>query len=369
MVVSSGTCYTVCAMSNRDDKQEKPTAKRQHHSSVNDRMYVVPPTTDASGFDPVPPNQGTSARSSNLPDLIYALDAVGTILAINQAVAAYGYRVEDLIGSSFIDLLYHEDQTWVERQFAQVVEAEKDEIRSQQFRMVSKSGDIYWVEANGIFRFTPDGDFIMQEGVCRDISQSIQNQHVMLKAKMELEEQVRIRTAELVKANEELQKEIFDRRNTERSLREREADLEMEKANLQETNTALKVLLKRREVDKQEFEEQVLYNIKELILPYVDKLKQVAADERQLAYVTILESNLNDITGNFTRRLSMDSYGLTNSELKVANFIRQGKRTRDIASLLGISARTVEAYRLSIRRKMRIQGRKVNLRTFLMSIN
>lgn len=356
-------------MSNRDDKQDKSTAKRQNPSSVNDRIYVVPPTADASGSDPVPPNQGTTARFSNLPDLIYALDAVGTILAINQAVVAYGYRVEDLIGSSFIDLLYHEDQTWVERQFAQVVEAEKDEIRSQQFRMVSKSGDIYWVEANCIFRFTPDGEFIMQEGVCRDISQSIQNQHVMLKAKMELVEQVRIRTAELVKANEELQKEIFDRRNTERSLREREADLEMEKANLQETNTALKVLLKRREVDKQEFEEQVLYNIKELILPYVDKLKQVAADERQLAYVTILESNLNDITGNFTRRLSLDSYRLTNSELKVANFIRQGKRTREIASLLGISARTVEAYRLSIRRKMRIQGRKVNLRTFLMSIN
>jgi DNA-binding CsgD family transcriptional regulator len=191
----------------------------------------------------------------------------------------------------------------------------------------------------------------------------------MLKAQMELEEQVKIRTAELVRANEELQREIYDRRNTEQRLREREADLEMEKANLQETNTALKVLLKRREVDKQEFEEQVLYNIKELILPYLDKLKQVAVDKRQLAYLTILESNLSDINSNFTRRLSMESYGLTSSELKVANFIRQGKRTREIAALLGISPRTVEAYRLGIRRKMRIQGRKVNLRTFLMSIN
>ncbi len=315
------------------------------------------------------PNQSTAARSENLPDLIYALDEVGMILAVNQAVTAYGYRVEDLIGTSFIDLLYREDRDWVRDEYAQVVKEKKDQIRSQQFRLVSRSGDIRWSEANCIFRFTPQGHFIMQEGVCRDISQSIQNQHVMLRAQMELEEQVRIRTAELVKANEELQREIHDRRNTERSLREREADLEMEEANLQETNTALKVLLKRREVDKHEFEEQVLFNIKELILPYIDKLKQNAADERQLAYLTILESNLNDITGNFTRRLSMDSYGLTSSELKVANFIRQGKRTRDIASLLGISPRTVEAYRLGIRRKMRLQGRKINLRTFLMSIN
>ncbi|MGD9188736.1 MAG: PAS domain-containing protein, partial [Desulfobacteraceae bacterium] len=183
------------------------------------------------------------------------MDDVGNILGINQAVAAYGYRAENLMGTSFIDLLHIEDRDWVAQEYAQVLHEKKDQIRSQQFRMVSQSGDIRWIEANCIFRFTSHGQFIMHEGVCRDISQSIQNQNVMLKAQMELEEQVKIRTAELVRANEELQREIYDRRNTERRLREREADLEMEKANLQETNTALKVLLKRREVDKQEFEE------------------------------------------------------------------------------------------------------------------
>jgi PAS domain S-box-containing protein len=310
-----------------------------------------------------------SAQSDNLPDLIYTLDATGEIMALNQAINAYGYQVQELIGTSFFDLVHKEDRQWVRNEYEQVLKKKMDQIRSQQFRMVDKTGDVRWIEANCIFRFTPEGHFIMQEGVCRDISETIQNRNVMLKAQIELEEQVRIRTAELVLSNEELQKEIYDRRNTERRLRDREADLEMEKANLQETNTALKVLLKRREVDKHEFEEQVLYNIKELILPYLDKLKMVACDERQEAYLTILESNLSDITGSFTRRLAMDSYGLTNSELKVANFIRQGKKTREIASLLGISSRTVEAYRLGIRRKMRIQGRKVNLRTFLMSLN
>jgi PAS domain S-box-containing protein len=356
-------------MSNQDDNRGKPTAIRQSHSSDDDRKNVVSRTADLSGSEHVSPNHRTAVRSENLPDLIYTLDDVGNILGINQAVAAYGYRAENLMGTSFIDLLHIEDRDWVAQEYAQVLHEKKDQIRSQQFRMVSQSGDIRWIEANCIFRFTSHGQFIMHEGVCRDISQSIQNQNVMLKAQMELEEQVKIRTAELVRANEELQREIYDRRNTERRLREREADLEMEKANLQETNTALKVLLKRREVDKQEFEEQVLYNIKELILPYLDKLKQVAVDKRQLAYLTILESNLSDINSNFTRRLSMESYALTSSELKVANFIRQGKRTREIAALLGISPRTVEAYRLGIRRKMRIQGRKVNLRTFLMSIN
>ena len=52
----------------------------------------------------------------------------------------------------------------------------------------------------------------------------------------------------------------------------------------------------------------------------------------------------------------------------MANFIRQGKRSQDMASLLGLSIRTIEAYRLSIRRKMRLQNKKINLRTFLQAI-
>jgi len=172
-----------------------------------------------------------------------------------------------------------------------------------------------------------------------------------------------------VRANEEMQNELLERRATERALRNREADLELDKANLEETNTALRVLLKRREMDKHEFEEQVMYNVREMILPYLDTLKTLTSDERQHAYLAILDSNLGDITKAFSRRLSLDFYNLSPSELKVAIFIRQGKKTREIAALLGLSKRTIDAVRQSIRRKLRIQNRRINLRTFLMSIN
>ena len=137
----------------------------------------------------------------------------------------------------------------------------------------------------------------------------------------------------------------------------------------QEANTALRVLLKRREMDKRELEEQVLYNVKELVQPYLDKLKLDAKDIRNKAFISIIESNLNDITSAFSRRLAIDFYDLTKSELKVASFIRQGKRSHQIADILGLSVRTVEAYRNSIRRKLRIKKRKINLRTFLLSIS
>jgi DNA-binding CsgD family transcriptional regulator len=96
--------------------------------------------------------------------------------------------------------------------------------------------------------------------------------------------------------------------------------------------------------------------------------KELIVDERPKAYMSILESNLSDITSSFSRRLSLDYYNLTPAERKTANFIRQGKRTQEIASLLGLSPRTIETYRSNIRSKLRIQNRKVNLRTFLQSV-
>ena len=98
-------------------------------------------------------------------------------------------------------------------------------------------------------------------------------------------------------------------------------------------------------------------------------MRDNTTDERQKAYLNIIETNLNDITSAFSRRLSMDYYDLTISELKVANFIKQGRKTREIAELLGLSSRTVEAFRMSIRKKVRIHNKKVNLRTFLMSMD
>lgn len=307
--------------------------------------------------------------ADNIPDVVYSLDEFGVITAVNKAVSQYGYTVAELLGKNFTDMIHIEDRDRVVDRYFEIVTQRESLSHTQQFRIFSKSGDIHWIEAHCSIEFGPQGRFMYQEGVCRDITKIMESRDSLDNIRVELEELVEVRTAELTEANNELQREIIDRMETERVLREREVDLEMEKGNLQETNTALKVLLRRREVDKQEFEEQVMCNVKEFVLPYLDKLKELTVDERQKAYMSILESNLSDITSAFSRRLSLDYYNLTPAERKTANFIRQGKTTREIASLLGLSPRTVEAYRSNIRNKLRIQGQKVNLRTFLLSVS
>jgi PAS domain S-box-containing protein len=299
---------------------------------------------------------------AEIPDIYFALDDQGMILNINKAVAAIGFSRQEMIGRALDDWIHPDDRGRIKEAYNEAVAGKKDCSSCQQFRFLPQEGRPRWFEAHSAIRFTGDGAFWMHEGTCRDITARMQE-------RASLENQIRIRTAELLGANEALRKEITERRETEQVLRDREADLQMEKMHLQETNTALKVLLKRRDVDKRELEEQVMYNVMKLILPYLDKLRKNLADDQQVAYVSIIEANLNDITGAFARRLSIEYYGLTPAELKVANFIRQGKRSPEIARLMGLSKRTVEAHRQGVRRKLRILNKKVNLRTFLLAIS
>jgi PAS domain S-box-containing protein len=304
----------------------------------------------------------------NIPDIVYSLDASGTILAINKAVTTYGYTQDALAGKSFREWLYPPDQERIACEYRELTQLRKNAVRTQIFRILTQCGEIRWFEANCVIRFDEHGRFLLQEGVCRDITKKTHNEQNLIKAHEELEEKVRVRTHELILSNKELEKEIEERRVMEAILRDRERDLEVEKTNLQESNTALKVLLKRREEDRRMLEEQIQYNVKKLVLPYLGKVQKESLDERHKTYLGIAESNLADITCGFSRRLSLSFYGLTGSELKVADFIRQGRKNREIAHLLGLSIRTVEKFRQSIRGKLLLQNKKINLRTYLMSI-
>ena len=138
--------------------------------------------------------------------------------------------------------------------------------------------------------------------------------------------------------------------------------------NLQEVNTALRVLLKKRDDDKKELEGKVLSNVKELVVPYLEKLKKSELNERQRAFTDILESNLKDVISPFSQKLSYWYLELTPTEIQVANLVKQGKTTKEIAGILNLSSQTIEFHRKNIRGKIGIKNKKANLRTHLLSI-
>jgi DNA-binding CsgD family transcriptional regulator len=177
-----------------------------------------------------------------------------------------------------------------------------------------------------------------------------------------LERRVRERTRELMKANEDLRQEIANRKKVEKALRKRESELE-------ETNTALKVLLQGIEEAKQEAEERILWNIDEQIMPYLDKLKRRTVGEKSRTYLALLESNLKNITAGFPNRLSSTFSTLTPTEIEVVKLIMQGQTTKEIAGLMSIATSTIDFHRNNIRKKVGINRSNVNLRTYLSSLS
>jgi PAS domain S-box-containing protein len=204
--------------------------------------------------------------------------------------------------------------------------------------------------------------------IVTDISERARADEALRKAHDELERRVEERTAQLIKANQDLEREIAERKRTEDVLKAKRKELQTQSTTLEEANTALRVLLKRREEDKIELEEKVLLNVKELVIPFLERLKKSGLDAIQMGYASVLESSLDDIISPFSRRLSLTFLNLTPSEMQVANLVKHGKTTKEIAELLKVSKRTIESHRESIRGKIGIKNEKANLRTFLSSL-
>ena len=163
--------------------------------------------------------------------------------------------------------------------------------------------------------------------------------------------------------------DVTDIKLVEETLRERELELELQKQNLEEANTALRVLLKKREEDKGELEEKVLSNVKELVNPYLTRLKNTPLDRQQRAHLELIESNLNDIISPFLHQLSSKFLNLTPREIEVATLVKEGKATKEIAEMLNLSRNAVDFHRKNIRQKLGLKNKRANLRTHLLSLS
>jgi len=151
------------------------------------------------------------------------------------------------------------------------------------------------------------------------------------------------------------------RRELERTVSERTAEL-------REVNAALKVLLRAKEADKTDMAQRVIANVKQTVMPFLEKLGESPLKAEQRAFLRIVEQNLDDIVSPMVKTLSSSYLNLTPAEIQIANLIRQGKRTKEIAALLNLSENTVVSHRFKIRSKLGLKNRKVNLASYLKSL-
>jgi PAS domain S-box-containing protein len=277
-----------------------------------------------------------------LPDATFVINQNGNVMAWNRAIEEMtGVKAEDIIGKG--DYEHAVPFYGVRRPLLIDLVFWPDEEIEEKYNFVKKEGDALLAEADVPLR----GRNRVLWGKASPLYDGDGN---------------------IIGAIESL-RDVTERKQAEEAVRKRERELEMKSRNLEELNTALRVLLKRREDDKREFEERVLANLKQLVLPYIEKMKKSRLDEKDMSYVTILESNLKDIASPFSQQLSSKYLNLTPKEIQIANLIREGRTTKEIAELLNASPGTIDFHRNNIRHKLDIKNRKANLRTYLLTVS
>jgi len=158
------------------------------------------------------------------------------------------------------------------------------------------------------------------------------------------------------------------RMRMEDELRGAYAQLQVERKALQESNAALRTVLSRIEDEKGAIKEAIMANVDKIIMPILHALESEVEPERR-GYIRLLRRNLEEITSPLVNRLSRRFLKLTPAELKTCNMIRMGLGTKEIAHIRHVSPATVSRQRESIRQKLAITGRNVNLVTFLQTFN
>ena len=147
-----------------------------------------------------------------------------------------------------------------------------------------------------------------------------------------------------------------------------ELRLEHKARELTEVNNALSLLLHQSAKASAEHERRIHDNLQRLVLPYLEKIEERCKDQELALYLRVAAANLEKITSTFSLTLSTRLGGLTPRELEVAELIKQGRATKQIATILDLSSRTVEFYRDKLRVKLGIKSKKTNLRSYLSSL-
>ncbi|MBM9614699.1 PAS domain S-box protein [Desulfobulbus rhabdoformis] len=279
-------------------------------------------------------------QAENLASIYKALQSIGLIVcSLTQdnahidifsagAERLFGHRQDTVLGKSLSLICPQEGSGHLLSQMGQWRQGHP--MQSMNMTLVRQGGEQFPAVVS-IHPFCKvQGEFTKLVGAFRDISELIEVQEQLQDMNDELERRVALRTTEL-----------------------------------HESNVALTVLLKKREEDRKILGEQVVSNTSHLVEPLLERLRKTNLTAEQRTLVDILATNINEITSPFASNFSSKLNRLTPAELQVANLVKLGKRTKEIAEIMHLSPGTISIHRKNIRRKLELTHQKTNLQTML----
>jgi PAS domain S-box-containing protein len=136
-------------------------------------------------------------------------------------------------------------------------------------------------------------------------------------------------------------------------------------AKLGQQNIALNVLLDLRQEEKQQVFSALRKTVDRLITPCLEDLKKCRYIKETEPLIEILERNLQELFLVADRPVPSLFDNLTPMELRIANLVKTGKSSKEIAQMLQLTLRVVYFHRNNLRRKLGLQSARDNLESFL----
>jgi PAS domain S-box-containing protein len=156
-----------------------------------------------------------------LPQFVYEINAEGNFTFINRAgLEALEYSLEELLaGLHFGDVCSPEDRERVARDVSRVLNGEK--VIGNEYRVSRKGGTSFPI-VTYISPIVIENEIVGLRGVAVDVTELKQMQEDLRQANKKLEKRVQERTAELLATNDQLKREVTERKLAQEASRKSE---------------------------------------------------------------------------------------------------------------------------------------------------
>jgi len=264
------------------------------------------------------------ALVEDMPALICRFKKDSTLTFANSPYCDYfGRKAEDLIGKKWLQLVPEKEREKLKNHFQQLTK--EHPMVTYEHKVIGAEGSIMWHRWTDRVLFDEKGRVREYQSIGFDIT---------------------------------------ERRKSEETLRESEESLHEKNIQLYEKNIAIREMMNQVKLEKERTEQKIMDNVDQLLLPFLTRLQQPGTSIKK-KHIQIIENNLKKLLSSFGGKITSKKYKLTKRELEICNLIKNGLTSKEIARMLYISERTVENHRTTIRKKLEINNKQINMQTFL----
>lgn len=133
----------------------------------------------------------------NVPDVIYSLNPQGDFISLSASVEnVLGYKPKELLDKSVFNIIHPDDKERILAGFRQSVAQGEKDVRTLEFRMISKSGEVKDLEVSRKLYFKDDR-VVRNDGIARDVTQRKKLETEMKRYSSDLEKEVKERTRKI----------------------------------------------------------------------------------------------------------------------------------------------------------------------------